>query len=81
MGNCKDCKHWHVALGHSNWNTCEYPKTVEYDQKIGDAEFAFYADAHDDSGLDYGLKTGPLFGCIKFDARKTTPDNPLDNTP
>lgn len=69
MGNCKDCKHWHVALGHSTWNTCEYPDTVPYDHKIADDDVALYADAHDDSGLEHGMKTGPMFGCIKFQAR------------
>lgn len=70
-GHCKDCKHWHVALGHTNWNTCEYPDTVEYDQKIAEDDIALYADAHDDSGLQSGMKTGPLFGCIKFQPKST----------
>lgn len=70
MGHCKDCKHWHVALGHTTWNTCEAVDSgVEHDQVIPDDSFAMYADASDDSGLDYGLKTGPLFGCIKFQPR------------
>ncbi len=66
MAHCKDCRHWHQALGHDNWNTCEAPDAAEYDDKIPDDGFALYADAHDDSGLSYGLKTGPMFGCIKF---------------
>ena len=66
MGHCKDCKHWHVALGHTTWNTCEGVDSAEYDEKIPDDGFAMYASAHDDSGLESGLKTGPMFGCIKF---------------
>lgn len=71
MGHCKDCKHWHQALGHTSWNTCEAPDTVVYDAVIADDTFALYAEAHDDSGLEYGLKTGPMFGCVKFEPRTT----------
>ena len=69
MGICKDCIYWDKALGHKNWNTCNLPDWVEYNEKIGDDEIAYYADAHDDSGLDAGIKTGPMFGCIKFEEK------------
>ena len=66
---CKDCKHWdsHLNTRGKSWNTCEAPNWVGYADKIPDDGFAIYADAHDDSGLECGLKTGPLFSCIKFD--------------
>lgn len=68
MGNCKDCKHWHAHIDAFNkrWNTCEAPNWVDYANKVDDDGFALYADASDDSGLCVGLKTGPMFGCIKF---------------
>lgn len=66
MGYCKDCKHWYIASGHTHWNTCEAVDSAEHDEKIPEDGFALYADALDDSGLESGLKTGPLFGCLKF---------------
>jgi len=68
MGNCKDCKYWesHTDIWKKSWNTCEFVDWVDYEQKIGDDTFAIYASASDDSGLKTGLKTGPMFGCIKF---------------
>ena len=68
MGHCKDCKHWesHIDTRNRSWHTCEAANWVERDSKIGDDDLAIYADANDDSGLDAGLKTGPMFGCVKF---------------
>jgi hypothetical protein len=70
MGNCKDCQYW--DLDTYNWNTswsiCACVDDVRYSEKIDASSFAMYADAHDDSGLEYGLKTGPMFGCVKFKA-------------
>ncbi len=70
MGNCKNCKYWeaHLDTRNRDWHTCEAPAWVEYHAPIGEADFAIFADAHDDSGLMAGLKTGPLFGCVKFQA-------------
>ncbi|NUX58681.1 hypothetical protein [Paraburkholderia youngii] len=70
MGRCKDCKYWesHTDMRNKSWQTCEAPQWVDYAAKIGDADFAIYADASDDTGLQAGLKTGPMFGCIKFEA-------------
>lgn len=69
MNHCKDCKYWDAHLGDRGvtWNTCARLDWVDVADKIGDDEAAIYADASDDSGLDAGLKTGPLFGCIKFE--------------
>lgn len=71
MGNCKDCKFWEfrVDMYNKSWNTCEAVAWVDYDSRIGDDSFAIYASASDDSGLEAGLKTGPMFGCNKFQER------------
>jgi len=60
MGNCKDCKNW-----DKNYHTCDVD-WVNQNKLIVEDNFALYADAHDDSGLQAGLKTGPMFGCVKF---------------
>lgn len=70
MGNCKDCKFWESHFdGRKEWHTCEAADWVDREDKIGEEGFALYAEALDDSGLMAGLKTGPLFGCIKFQPR------------
>lgn len=73
MGHCKDCKFWeyHYDIWRKEWHTCEAVDGVYYSDKIPDDSFAIYAEADDDSGLNSGLKTGPLFGCIKFQERST----------
>ncbi len=71
MGNCKDCRHW---WQHGNeWNTCNAVDWVAFDEPIDASIAAIYADAHDDSGLDAGLKTGPMFGCVQF-LQRALPD-------
>ena len=68
---CKDCKFWESHWdGRKTWNICQVADWVSQDYKVADDEIAYYADASDDSGLDAGIKTGPLFGCIKFEAKK-----------
>ena len=74
MGFCKDCRYWefHHDTRDKQWMTCDLAEWVEYDSKIAEDGFAFYADASDDSGLYAGVKTGPLFGCLHFSANKRT---------
>lgn len=76
MGHCKDCKFWesHGDRRNNSWHTCELPDWVEREAKVGDDSFAIYAEAHDDSGLTAGLKTGPMFGCIKFQPHSVRKD-------
>ena len=71
IGNCKDCKYWgQTQDGYGkSWTECEFPEWATRDEKIADDGIAYYADASDDTGLDAGLKTGPMFGCIKFKAK------------
>ena len=64
MGCCKDCKFWE-NMG-KNWNVCNRSSWVSPNDPIGDTSLAVYASAHDDSGLDAGIKTGALFGCVGF---------------
>lgn len=68
MGFCKDCKHWesHSDVRNRAWHTCSAADWVERGTEIGEDGLAIYADATDDSGLDAGLRTGPMFGCVKF---------------
>lgn len=70
-GRCKDCKHWHTQIhnGIEPVSTCKLPRVVDYDTKIAENELAVYAQANDEWGLIAGLKTGPMFGCIKFQER------------
>ena len=59
---CKNCKSW-----------SKYDKTcykAEWDGTLKDNELTYYADAHDDSGLEAGVKTGPNFGCVLFTPKK-----------
>lgn len=77
MGYCKDCKHWRSHLGEFNkaWETCEGVDWTDMTSRIKEDDFALYAEAHDDSGLSAGLRTGPLFGCIKFSPKLTEAAN------
>lgn len=73
IGNCKDCKYWeaHIDMRNKQWNSCEAARWVDFDEQIGDTDLAVYADAIDDSGLQCGIKTGPMFGCVKYQQRPT----------
>jgi hypothetical protein len=44
------------------WHTCGVVITAEYDEKIAYDGCAIFAEPLEVSGL----KTGPMFGCIKF---------------
>lgn len=61
MGYCKDCKFW----GASD-QECNLAEWIEALDALEDDSFGFYADADDDQGLQAGVVTGPLFGCLKF---------------
>lgn len=67
MGHCKDCKHWNEdrCLCHALDNDMEdFPyNSTPCPNEIG---MAIVYSVADDSGLDLGLKTGPLFGCTLF---------------
>jgi hypothetical protein len=67
-GNCKDCRHWeHKNYGRDGQaHECSAVDDDAQTGELKDANFALYAEALDDSGLSYGLKTGPMFGCVQF---------------
>lgn len=73
-GYCKDCHYWQSHTGQNNvpWHTCQLPNWANYNEDIGRDNMAIYVDANDDSGLEYDLKTGPMFGCLKFKLRSQT---------
>ena len=67
MKHCKDCKFWSVntvAL-QKPWTTCERLDWVPINHPLAEDNAALYSDA----GEDTGLKTGPMFGCVKFQPR------------
>lgn len=68
MGNCKDCRHWETHKDQRNviWNECSHIDWKNKGENIKHDSAAIYAYASDDSGLNTGLMTGPLFGCINF---------------
>ncbi|KAF1042232.1 MAG: hypothetical protein GAK35_02846 [Herbaspirillum frisingense] len=63
MGRCKDCRFWmhggecEEVNGGNDWPTVR--------EDCLDVE----VDAADDTGLSYILKTGPEFGCVRFQLR------------
>lgn len=61
--HCKDCQHWDREFHPGE---CNAPKWLDDREKPEDDKAGFYAKASDDTGLDAGFRTGPLFGCIKF---------------
>lgn len=69
---CKDCKYWetHKSPDGNNWTTCVVVTLSPYDAPIAEDGFAIYAEAAEDSWLTCGIKTGPLFGCTKFEAKE-----------
>lgn len=62
---CKDCKKWSKAT-----NECYLASWEPQNIKLKDNEIIFFADAADDSGLMAGVRTGPNFGCIRFEEKK-----------
>lgn len=59
---CKNCRSWNKYD-----NSCY---KAEWDGLIDNNQLSYYAEAHDDSGLYAGIKTGPNFGCVLFEERK-----------
>ena len=62
---CKTCKRW--DRHDTECNAVEWE--MENKNQSGD-NFAIFATASDDQGLIAKLKTGPLFGCVYWEARK-----------
>jgi hypothetical protein len=62
MGNCKICRYWyrpdHECTAVESW--------ANMDTRVKEDNFAVAVSYSDDRGLDILFKTGPDFGCIKF---------------
>ncbi len=75
MGNCKDCKFWESyqsMFGGKNWTECSFVGNVDSaNMPVDEDSFSVFANCDDDSGLNSGLLTGPMFGCIKFQQKET----------
>lgn len=70
MGHCKDCTYWesHTGWFNKSWSTCSAAE-LNLDSRtsnIREEGLEIYIDVLDDSGLDCGMRTGKLFGCILF---------------
>ena len=62
MGNCKDCKYWEKGLlNHRDYNTCSFCNDRSPETEVG-IEY----EVLDDSGMDFELRTGLMFGCVNF---------------
>lgn len=66
-GRCKDCKHWQSfypdLFGRTRQNECFFEGADQ------ETLFEPYAEIADDYGLEFGVRTGPEFGCIHFKAK------------
>lgn len=73
MGHCKDCHYWEQGTDRYGkkyvYGYCDRVAWMDRFDKVPDDGFVIHADASDDTGLDAGLKTGPMFGCTQFKAR------------
>jgi hypothetical protein len=67
MGHCKDCTNWNRWTKECDTLPARSYKTNE----PPDDSFYVYAEADDDQGLQWGMRCGPNFGCVLFQARKT----------
>ena len=64
---CKDCKFWDARFTDSGSGDCWLSDQVENCQSaVSPNGLAYYAHAYDDLGLESGIKTGPMFGCVNF---------------
>lgn len=65
MNTCKNCKYWEFRnFGYDGqWHECMCPN-----DNLADNGIELYAECLDNSGLEYGMKTGPNFACNQFKA-------------
>ena len=72
MGNCKDCAFWDEGGNcgpGGEWAICRYVDD-QTDPLPGEGGASLVLVADDDRGVDGVLRTGPMFGCVLFEARK-----------
>lgn len=63
IGICKDCKFWRNK-------ECIIARYVDREGRLLRDDFGIYVYARDDSGLTYALRTGPEFGCVRFQSKR-----------
>lgn len=68
MSNCKDCRHYNCDEFRCENVGAMYVDPFE-NISPGNSDFAIAVVVDDDQGLDFGLKVGPLFGCVQFQGR------------
>jgi hypothetical protein len=66
--HCKDCKFWGYVKAYGGAQASGVCGRTEWDSgsRPADDDAVMRVDAHDDSGLRAELRTGPEFGCLKF---------------
>ena len=71
IGHCKDCKSWGEInlMFKGSWNECTAADQLDRSVTLPENGLAVYAEILDDHGLETGLRTGPMFGCVKFQQR------------
>lgn len=61
-GNCKDCRCWEKSNASAEYGTCRAVDNSESDAPVGESDMCIF-DLHAE------LKTGPMFGCLKFNSQ------------
>lgn len=56
---CKNCRHWRNGC-------CDFIDTIQGEKVADTTGCSIIATAHDDSGLQVELRTGPDFSCPNF---------------
>lgn len=74
LPRCKNCKFWKIRRFSTLPSYGECEAVDSYDEGFGwsqnpDTLFELEYDALDDTGIWAKLKTGPEFGCIRFNKR------------
>ena len=70
MSTCKNCTYWVMRTDQWNksWTECGAADWRSREEPVEGEDLVYWADAHDDHGLDAGVMTGPDFGCVKWRA-------------
>lgn len=66
--HCKNCKFWTHTGAYKGKTASGVCDRIDWDNDNPppDGDAILFADALDDSGLRAELRTGPDFGCLKF---------------
>lgn len=66
--HCKDCKFWSSVGAYGGAQASGVCGRIDWDNgsRPADDDAVLLADASDDTNLRAELRTGPEFGCLKF---------------